>query len=80
MNHFNIFQAPSAKAVAKWYNNIQKLAERTRLGIPVTLASDPRHGSGENPGASIHTDAFSRWCSPLGLAAIGDTDPRGRVW
>lgn len=73
MNHFNIIHSPSPEAMAEWNNNIQKLAERTRLGIPVTIATDPRHGSTENPGASIPTPFFSKWCSPLGFAAIGDT-------
>lgn len=73
MNHFNIINSTSPKAMAEWNNNIQKLAERTRLGIPVTIATDPRHGSTENPGASIPTPFFSKWCSPLGFASIGDT-------
>ena len=73
MNHFNILQSPSAEALLNWNNNIQKLAERTRLGIPVTIASDPRHGASDNPGTSIPTPFFSKWCSPLGLAAINDT-------
>ena len=55
MNHFNIVQSTSAKAMATWNNNIQQLAERTRLGIPVTIASDPRHSARENAGASIPT-------------------------
>lgn len=73
MNHFNIIQSPSAEAMADWNNNIQKLAERTRLGIPITIATDPRHSAIENPGASIPTPFFSKWCSPLGFAAIGDS-------
>jgi len=73
MNHFNIIQSPSAQAIAEWNNNIQKLAERTRLGIPVTIATDPRHVESDNPGANVPTPFFSRWCSPLGFAAIGDT-------
>ncbi|MGD1892549.1 MAG: glycoside hydrolase family 3 protein [Cyclobacteriaceae bacterium] len=73
MNHFNTIQAPSARAVATWNNNIQKLAERTRLGIPVTIASDPRHVASNNIGAGIFTSFFSKWPSSLGLAAIGDT-------
>ena len=73
MNHFNIIQSTSPKAMATWNNNIQKLAERTRLGIPVTIATDPRHSAQENTGASIPTPFFSKWCSPLGFAAIGDT-------
>ncbi len=73
MNHFNIIHSSSPEAMAEWHNNIQKMAERTRLGIPVTIATDPRHGSTENPGASIPTPFFSKWCSPLGFASIRDT-------
>ncbi|MEM8968654.1 MAG: glycoside hydrolase family 3 N-terminal domain-containing protein [Bacteroidota bacterium] len=73
MNHFNTVQASSAQAMATWNNNIQKLAERTRLGIPVTVATDPRHVASNNIGAGIFTPFFSKWPSPLGLAAIGDT-------
>ena len=36
--------APPRKA-AQWQNAIQRLAEETRLGIPVTLSSDPRQVS-----------------------------------
>jgi beta-glucosidase len=73
MNHFNTMQSTSPEAMIAWNNNIQKLAERTRLGIPVTLATDPRHGVPNAPGASIYTPFYSKWCSPLGFAAIGDT-------
>jgi len=73
MNHFNTLQSPEPKALVAWNNNIQKLAERTRLGIPVTHATDPRHGVPNAPGASIYTPYFSKWCSYPGFAAIGDT-------
>lgn len=73
MNHFNILDDYSIETMANWYNNIQKLAERTRLGIPVTIATDPRHTAGYNPGANVPTRIFSRWPSPLGFGAIGDT-------
>lgn len=73
INHFNTIQSPSAEALAEWNNQIQVLAERTRLGIPVTIATDPRNGAGDNPGAVVATPFFSQWCSPLGFAAIGDT-------
>ena len=73
MSHFNTLQSPEAKALVAWNNNIQKLAERTRLGIPVTHATDPRHGVPNAPGASIFTPYFSKWCSYPGFAAIGDT-------
>ncbi|MBM3176827.1 MAG: glycoside hydrolase family 3 C-terminal domain-containing protein [Bacteroidetes bacterium] len=73
INHVNTLQSPSPRAMILWHNQIQKLAERTRLGIPVTLATDPRHGVANTVGASIVTPFFSAWCTPLGLAAIGDT-------
>jgi beta-glucosidase len=73
MNHVNTLQSPEPKALIVWNNNIQKLAERTRLGIPVTHATDPRHGVPNAPGASIYTPYFSKWCSYPGFAAIGDT-------
>jgi beta-glucosidase len=73
MTHVNIMQSPSPEAIIIWNNNIQNLAEKTRLGIPITIASDPRHGVPNAPGASIYTPFFSKWPSTLGLAAIGDT-------
>ena len=73
MNSFNTISSYSAVVMARFNNNIQKLAERTRLGIPVTLATDPRHGTEDNPGAAIFSPAFSQWPSPLGLAATRDT-------
>jgi beta-glucosidase len=73
MNHFNTIQSLEPKAMLAWHNNMQKHAERTRLGIPVTLATDPRHGVRNAPGASIYTPYFSSWCSYPGFAAIGDT-------
>jgi len=74
LNHLNTLQSPSPEAMVRWNNNIQKLAERTRLGIPVTLATDPRHGVPNAPGASIYSPFFSKWPSTLGLAATRDTD------
>ena len=72
INHFNIVQSTSAKALARWHNAIQKMAERTRLGIPVTISTDPRHSAVYNPGAGVKTEDFSQWPSQLGLAAAGD--------
>ena len=73
MNHFNVLQAGEPAAMATWHNRVQKLAERTRLGIPVTIASDPRHAFSNNPGANLLAGPFSQWPEPTGLAATGDT-------
>ncbi|MFT4230053.1 MAG: glycoside hydrolase family 3 N-terminal domain-containing protein [Microbacterium sp.] len=72
-SHFNLLgAAPSASALARWHNRLQELAAATRLGIPVTLSTDPRHSATENPGVAIFTSAFSQWPEPLGLAATRD--------
>ncbi|HEX4849467.1 MAG TPA: glycoside hydrolase family 3 N-terminal domain-containing protein, partial [Puia sp.] len=72
MNHFNLWQVPTAKALATWYNAMQKYAEdSTRLGIPITVASDPRNHFSSNIFA-MTAKSFAKWPEPLGLAAIGD--------
>ncbi|HXB43515.1 MAG TPA: glycoside hydrolase family 3 N-terminal domain-containing protein, partial [Puia sp.] len=72
MNHFNLWAIPSISALAKWYNAMQKFAQdSTRLGIPITIASDPRNHFSNNIFA-MTASTFSQWCEPLGLAAIGD--------
>ncbi|NMB71398.1 MAG: glycoside hydrolase family 3 protein, partial [Bacteroidales bacterium] len=73
MNHFNIYTSMDPRLMALWYNRLQKLAERTRLGIPVTIASDPRNAYTRNFLAGAPAGSFSQWCEPIGLAAIGDT-------
>ncbi len=73
MNHFNIFGVPNAKATATWYNNLQKLAERTRLGIPVTLSSDPRNHIMNDVAVAMFGGDYSLWPEPLGMAATQDS-------
>jgi beta-glucosidase len=70
--HFSIFQTLEPPAMAGWYNRLQALAEGSRLGIPVTIASDPRHSASHNLGASLASDGFSQWPEPIGLAATRD--------
>ncbi|MCP5100479.1 MAG: glycoside hydrolase family 3 protein [Chloroflexi bacterium] len=74
MNHFNVMQLPAIKRMAEWVNRVQKLAERTRLGIPISIASDPRHAFTTNPGASMFAGEFSLWPEQPGFAAIGDAE------
>ncbi|UNK70435.1 glycoside hydrolase family 3 N-terminal domain-containing protein [Microbacterium sp. H1-D42] len=75
MSHFNLLgAAPTGGEIAAWQNQVQQLAASTRLGIPVTLSTDPRHSFSENPGASILAGPFSQWPETLGLAAIRDAD------
>ncbi|CAH0244964.1 Beta-glucosidase BoGH3B [Microbacterium oxydans] len=73
MTHFNLLgAAPTGREIAAWQNALQEMAASTRLGIPVTLSTDPRHSFSENPGASILAGPFSQWPETLGLAATRD--------
>lgn len=73
MNHFNLWEIPAPQVVAIWHNNLQRFAEQTRLGIPVTIASDPRNHFSQSI-STMAANGFSQWCEPLGLGAIGDPD------
>ncbi len=56
-------------------NQIQAVAEKTRLGIPVTISTDPRNHFTHDPNAtSVAAGRFSAWPETLGFAALDDTD------
>jgi beta-glucosidase len=75
MTHFNLIGgAPTGREIAEWHNALQRLAASTRLGIPVTLSTDPRHAFTDNPGTGMLAGPFSQWPEPLGLAAIRDEE------
>ena len=74
MNHFNILEGSDPRHMAEWHNRLQKLAERTRLGIPVTISSDPRHAFSNNPLANMMAGSFTQFPEPTGLAATRDVD------
>lgn len=72
MTHFNVWDIPADPNIfAQWYNNTQQIAEKSRLGIPVTIASDPRHHFSHNI-FSMSAKGFSQFCETLGFAALGD--------
>jgi len=73
MTHFNIWAIPGAKPLAKWTNNLQKFSEQTRLGIPITIASDPRNHF-SNAIFEMAAQDFSQWCQPLGFGAVDDPE------
>lgn len=75
MTHFNLLGvAPTAGAIARWHNRLQELAASTRLGIPVTISTDPRNSFTDNPGAAMLAGPFSQWPDALGLAATRDEE------
>ena len=72
MNHFNFPNFVETRLAAEWQNRMQQLAEGTRLGIPITFATDPRHAFSNNPAVSARSGQFSKWPEPIGLAATDD--------
>ncbi|MEH0519456.1 glycoside hydrolase family 3 N-terminal domain-containing protein [Streptomyces stelliscabiei] len=74
LSHFNLLGQYGVRETAEWVNRLQALAADTRLGIPVTLSTDPRHSFTDHPGTASGHGAFSAWPEPLGLAAIGEPE------
>lgn len=72
INHMSVLQLPDPHLAARWNNRIQELAAQTRLGIPVTIFSDPRNAFSDNIGAAIASGSFSQWPEAIGFGAIGD--------
>jgi beta-glucosidase len=58
--------------LAQQNNRLQEIAERSPLGIPLTISTDPRSHFQYVEGASVASAGFSKWPETLGLAAIGD--------
>lgn len=72
INTFISRQSSDAATLAADYNRLQALAEQTRLAIPLSLSTDPRHHFQHTVGQTVATSAFSQWPEPLGFAAIND--------
>jgi beta-glucosidase len=60
------------RTIAAAHNRLQAMAEDTRLGIPLTISSDPRNHIQYAALTSVQAGAFSKWPEPTGFAAIGD--------
>lgn len=58
--------------MAEQNNAIQAIAARGRLGIPITISTDPRHHFQAVLGASGETRGYSQWPETLGFAALRD--------
>ncbi len=58
--------------MAEENNAIQRISAEGRLGIPVTISTDPRNHFQAMAGASVAANGFSQWPETLGFGAIGD--------
>jgi beta-glucosidase len=74
ITHFNFYGKPSPLEIAEKLNKLQQVANRTRLGIPLTISSDPLHEAASGGIAAFSVKGFSGWPSQLGFAAARDVD------
>ena len=74
ISHFNFYGKPTPLEIAVKLNELQKIAARTRLGIPLTISSDPLHEAASGGIAAFSVKGFSGWPSQLGFAASRDID------
>jgi beta-glucosidase len=71
MTHFNLLgPVQDVRLAAEWHNRLQTRALETRLGIPITLSTDPRNHYTDNVGTGFRAGVLSQWPESLGLAAI----------
>jgi beta-glucosidase len=74
-SHVNSFTTrfnADPRVMAAAHNRLQAMAENTRLGIPLTISSDPRSHIQFSALTSVQVGSFSKWPETTGLAAIGD--------
>lgn len=55
-------------------NQLQRIAERGRFGIPITVSTDPRNHFQVVSGASVASSGFSKWPETLGFGALDDPE------
>ena len=75
IRHVLQMRVKNARVSAMWSNNLQKVCEAERWGIPVNISTDPRHGASAG-GAEFRTAGsdVSKWPEGIGLAAAGDPE------
>lgn len=64
--------AVGPRRMAEENNKIQEVAEHSRLGIPLTISTDPRHHFQFILGASSMATGYSQWPETLGFGALRD--------
>lgn len=75
LRHFILRDNYSPAEMAEWINKMNEIAEGTRLGIPVIIASNSRNENAEPVfGMNDAAGIFSTWPGTLGLAAAAKGD------
>ena len=72
LTHFSTALAPDdVRDHIRWTNELQEIAEKTRLGIPITFSADPKHS--DKRGASFYMKGLSQWPDATGFGALRDS-------
>ncbi|MDQ0646184.1 beta-glucosidase [Microbacterium natoriense] len=72
VTHVTLMNPAPVAELARWGEEIRKIAVSTRLGIPVSVASDPVHGRSRNPDVAMSGGGFTPFPEPIALAATHD--------
>jgi beta-glucosidase len=72
IHFFGHMRSGDGRTLATASNDVQEMAEGTRLGIPLLIGSDPRNAYRAALGIAVPAGQFTRWPESLGLGAIGD--------
>lgn len=75
LRHFILRDNPQPDDLAEWINALNEVAESSRLGIPVIVASNSRNENADEIfGMNDSIGVFSTWPGTLGLAAAAKGD------
>lgn len=74
ITHLTLMNPTPVEDLARWGANVRALASETRLGIPLSVASDPVHGLSKNLNVSLSGGGFTQFPEPIGLAALTNPD------
>lgn len=73
INTFITRMDADADVIATAHNDLQAMGEASRLGIPISISSDPRNSFASVAGQGIAAGSFSKWPQNIGLAALRDS-------
>lgn len=72
VTHVTLMNPAPVAELARWGQEIRRVAASTRLSIPVSVASDPVHGRSRNPDVAMSGGGFTPFPEPIALAATRD--------
>ncbi len=74
VRHILMAQVESPMTAAQWTNELQEIAEEQPWAIPISFASDPRHGVGDGTEYKLETEGLSGWPQGEAMACTFDVE------